>query len=449
MTKLMKPLMAIWMLFCAACSEEPVPPTSHDPGPVEASEERGLVTVRDSLPETIGDVELDGKVSTDVDEELLRALGYLASEAVHEETGVVRHDREAVQPGWNLYVSQHGQEARLLDMEGETLHLWRGNMRETEPARRTGKGRLAPWWRTVHLFQNGDLLAQTDYGSLARLDWNSNLLWVFRGHTHHDFDVRDDGQIFVITSSLSSIPGFHQPLAEDFIVELDPEGNEVRKVSIIAAVIDGEQDEVLRELKQFQLKTKGVAAMDPLHTNSVELLDGSVASRIPAFARGNLLVSLPMIGRVAVVDFEAGRMIWSMKGAFRYQHHATMLANGNMMLFDNKGLGDARSRILEIDPTSGQEVWSHGANESETFYSECCGRVYRLENGNTLVIDSKTGRTFEFDSNHETVWEFRSPHTNYGKVANLNDLLRLPVDKTLLEREGLESARQDQATTAH
>jgi hypothetical protein len=271
---------------------------------------------------------------------------------------------------------------------------------------------------------------------LARLDWNSDILWGFRGHTHHDFDVRDDEQIFVITSSLTNIPGFPKSVAEDFIVELDSEGNEIRKVSIMAALIDGEQDEVLSELKQFQLETDGVAAVDPLHTNSVELLDGSLASRLPAFARGNLLISLPMIGRAVVVDFEAGRVIWSMKGSFRYQHHTTMLANGNMLLFDNKGLADARSRILEIDPVSGKEIWSYGARESETFYSECCGRVYRLENGNTLVVDSKTGRAFEIDSNDGIVWECRSPHTRFGKVAILNDLLRLPVNETLSERDG-------------
>jgi hypothetical protein len=433
----LRPFIAILMLFCTACSQESEQPTSEGLAPIESSEEENFLTVDDSLPEHVGDAELAGEVNVDVDEALLRALGYLASEAVHEETGVVRHDREWVQPGWNLYVSQHSQEAWLLDMEGETLHLWRGNARETESAGRMEKAGLAPWWRTVHLFQNGDLLAQTDYGSLARLDWSSNLLWTFRGHTHHDFDVRDDGQIFVLTSSLSNIPGFPKPVAEDFIVELDSEGNEIRKVSIMAALIEGEQDEVLRELKKFQRETNGIAASDPLHTNSVELLDGSVASRIPAFARGNLLISLPMIGRVVVVDFEAGRVIWSMKGSFYYQHHTTMLANGNMMLFDNKGLGDARSRILEIDPISGKEIWSYGAREPETFYSECCGRVYRLKNGNTLVIDSKSGRAFEIDSNREIVWEFRSPHTRFGKVAILNDLLRLPVNEALLERDGL------------
>jgi hypothetical protein len=433
----LRTFIAILMLFCTACSQESEQPTSEGLAEIESSEEENLVTLDDSLPELIGDAGRAGAVNVEVDEALLRALGYLASEAAHEETGVVRHDREVVQPGWNLYVSQHNQEAWLLDMEGETLHIWRGNPRETESAKRMERAEFDPWWRTVHLCQNGDLLAQTDYGSLARLDWNSNLLWVFRGHTHHDFDVRDDGHIFVITSSLANIPEFAKPVAEDFIVELDSEGNELRKVSIMSALIDGEQDEVLRELKKFHREANGVAGVDPLHTNSVELLDGSVASRIPAFARGNLLISLPMIGRAVVVDFEAGRVIWSMKGSFYYQHHTTMLANGNMMLFDNKGLGDARSRILEIDPISGKEIWSYGARESETFYSECCGRVYRLKNGNTLVVDSKIGRAFEIDSNHEIVWEFRSPHTMDGKVAILNDLLRLPVNETLLEPDGL------------
>ena len=126
--------------------------------------------------------------------------------------------------------------------------------------------------------------------------------------------------------------------------------------------------------------------------------------------------------------------MWSLKGTFRSQHDPTMLANGHMLIFDNRGLDDGRSRVLEINPVTGEEMWSHGATESQAFYSKCCGRVARLPNGNTLVVVSKDGRAFEIDENHQIVWEFRSPENLLGNVALLNDLLRLPVNATLFER---------------
>jgi hypothetical protein len=46
------------------------------------------------------------------------------------------------------------------------------------------------------------------------------------------------------------------------------------------ALIDGGQREMLRELKQLQHQATGLEAVDPLHTNSVELLDGSLAPRL-------------------------------------------------------------------------------------------------------------------------------------------------------------------------
>ncbi len=363
-----------------------------------------------------------------------RALGYLASEAVHGTSGVVRYDRAGAHPGWNLYVSQHGQEARMLDMEGETLHVWEGSPRETEKPRKSPMA-FSLWWRTVHPFPNGDILAQTDFGSLARLDHDSKILWVFQGGTHHDFDVRDDGHIFVLTGSNSKFPMLGS-VVDHFIVELDPGGAELRRLSILQALFDGGSKEILDELLAFRRGTKGLIRDDPLHANSVEILDGSLAGQLPAFARGNLLISLPTIGRVAVMDFDAGRVVWSLKGSFRYQHAPTMLANGHMLIFDNRGLGGERSRALEINPVTGEEVWSYGARESETFYSDCCGRVHRLPNGNTLVVDSKTARAFEVDPSGTLVWEFRSPHEINGKAAILNDVLRLPAGSVPVQDPG-------------
>lgn len=352
--------------------------------------------------------------------ELLEALGYLASEPKHAQSGARLLDPDLVFPGWNLYVTQNGQEARLMSLRGETLHVWQVPKGETE----SGELPLPPWWRTVRPLPNGDLLAQTDFGSLARLDRDSNVIWVYPGITHHDFDVREDGRILVLTMEDEAHRELPGAMSFDYIVELDPDGHELRRVSVLQAILDGGQQEMLAELRNYVREAEGVARIDPLHTNSVQVLKGGLESTVPAFRSGNLLISLPMIGRVAVVDFQAGRVVWSLAGSFRYQHDPKILPNGHLLLFDNRGLGE-RSRVLEIDPRTGDELWSYGEEKDERFYSACCGRVHRLPNGNTLIVDSKKGRAFEVDPEGTRAWEFLSPDEWLGKVALLNDLLRI------------------------
>jgi hypothetical protein len=415
------------LLFGPACSEPSSTPAPVPEARVDVEATVDAATVLDSsLVESAVDVSSE-------EEELLRVLGYVSSEPIHDQSGVAIHDREMIQPGWNLYVTQAGREARLIDMQGETVHVWH-DTQLSERERTLGvRHRFPPWWRTVHLFPNGDLLAQTDYGSIARLDWDSKLVWLHRARTHHDFDIRDDGHIYVLTSEPNEVDGFAGRIAEDFVVELDPEGRERKKVSIPQALLRGRQFETLEELQQYQRKTKSLAATDPLHVNSLEILHGGGADDVPELQEGRILISLPTIGRVAVLDFDARQVVWTQKGGFHLQHDPSLLANGNLLLFDNKGLAPERSRVLEIDPATGSAVWSHGAGDSPPFYSECCGRVYRLANGNTLIVDAKSARAFEVTSDHRTVWEFKSPHERQGKVAILTDLLRLPIDESLLE----------------
>ena len=161
---------------------------------------------------------------------LLESLGYLASKPAHADTGVIRYEPERVDPGWNLYVSQHAQHAWVIDIEGEVVHEWGVEPGDTDPPG-SGLFSIPLWWRTVRPFPNGDILAQTDFGSLAKLDRDSNVLWVFPEDTHHDFDVREDGHIFVLIHRLSEVAGLVGVVLEDFIVEVDEDGKEVRELS--------------------------------------------------------------------------------------------------------------------------------------------------------------------------------------------------------------------------
>jgi hypothetical protein len=362
--------------------------------------------------------------------EQLLALGYLeGSEPAPEQESVTVHRRDAVQAGLNLVVSGHAPEAVLLDMDGQLLHRWRRAFHEVWPRskRKTGLGKHS-YWRRAHLLPNGDLLAIFDGLGLIKLDRDSNLLWAYDGEAHHDLFVLKDGTISVLTRErqINPIVSKSDPIDEDYITFLDADGKELRRVSLLKAVANSEYAGWLGQMS----RRKG----DVFHTNTLEVLDGRLAAVSDAFQSGNVLVSMPLLRAIAVVDLETERVVWGLRGGFRFQHQPTVLDNRRILLFDNLGT-PKRSSVLEIDPATGEVLWRYQADRPGVFYSFCCGSNQRLPNGNTLVTESDRGRAFEIDADREIVWEYWNPHrvphpTKKGqeRIATLFEVVRLPAD---------------------
>ena len=107
---------------------------------------------------------------------------------------------------------------------------------------------------------------------------------------------------------------------------------------------------------------------------------------------------------VMIFDPELERIVWLWgPNNLTFPHHPTVLANGNVMVFDN---GTERSRIVEIEPMTGEIKWAYRAGD---FFSEWRGSTQRLRNGNTLVTESDTGYAFEVTKNGDEVWRFANP----------------------------------------
>jgi hypothetical protein len=104
-------------------------------------------------------------------------------------------------------------------------------------------------------------------------------------------------------------------------------------------------------------------------------------------------------------------------------HHVTRLDNGNFQIFDNgseRPEGN-RSRVVEVDPKSGEVVWEFQSKEPNNFYSYRQGAAQRLPNGNVLVTSSVHGHLFEVNQEGEVVWDYINP-INLGKpVCKLED----------------------------
>jgi hypothetical protein len=339
--------------------------------------------------------------------------------------GVTVFESGRAQDGVSLYSSAHAAEAFLIDMRGRVLHRWAHDRDRVWPDAEDG-GR---YFRRVHAFPDGDLLAIYEYVGIVRLDRDSNVRWAHRGGNHHDLDVGDDGRIYVLGSDMRRVAlyGERTILADDVTV-LSARGEPLDRIDIAACL--AASDPKLVERARAQTST------DPFHTNTIQLLDGRAAARSPVFARGNLLVSLRNLGVVGIVDPAERRFVWALWGPWSMQHEPVLLPGGTMLLFDNRTVPAEQretgaSRVIEFDPLERRIVWEYAGTPERPLYSSLCGTAARLDNGNTLVTESDYGRAFEVTPGGEIVWQFDNPHLAgpAGElVALIPELIRLPRD---------------------
>lgn len=357
--------------------------------------------------------EVEGKLTT-----MPYLSGYKKAPAANHVT-VYKEDRAG--HGINLYTSGDAPEAVLMDMRGNILHRWRYEFADAFPDRPIPDGPESwGWWSRVSLYPNGDLTAIYDGYGLVKVDRDSNLIWATPGVFHHDLFVDAQDTIYCLTRETKVIPDIHpyEPVMDDFITIVDPEGNITKRISILRAFQHSEYAPLLERMREFG---------DLLHTNTIEVLDGSLASRSPAFARGNVLISCALIDVVAIVDPAGERVIWALDGQWNRQHNPTLLANGNVLLLDNLW-HDKASRDIEVDPLTQAIVWKYDGTPETPFYTATFGSNQRLSSGNTLINESDSGRAFELTPENEIVWEFVNPARAGDKgelIATIFDFQRL------------------------
>ncbi len=86
-----------------------------------------------------------------------------------------------------------------------------------------------------------------------------------------------------------------------------------------------------------------------------------------------------------------------------------MLANGNVLIFDN-GTLRGYSRVIELNPLTETIEWEYVADPKEAFFSAAISGAQHLPNGNTLICEGGRARLFEVIPDGEIVWEFINPY---------------------------------------
>ena len=382
-----------------------------------------IAVVSFSLLSSCGDAEKEADTQNLSAEDLsaqdlqaLQALGYVDYVESAEDArvaGVLAHKPSAVQDGVNLFSIHSPCEARLMDNEGKLLHSW------------SREGKV---WGHVELLADGSIVVPTkeDDGSfLVKLNWENELVWRKPIPAHHDVEVLPDGSLSTLSFQWRMVPSISQDIEvrDELIVQMNAEG-EILAEHSLTDLLDASLDWKW-ETVEPRLFSRDKSIIDLLHSNSVAWMQPGWEELNPLFAEGNVMVSMRHQNRIVILRPETGELLWQYGlGEILGQHDATVLENGNILLFDN-GLSRGWSRAIEINPNTKEIVWQWSALEKEAFYTAGRGAAQRLPNGNTLLLESDRGHAIEVTAEGKVVWEYFQPSED-GRISTLVRMKRYP-----------------------
>lgn len=356
--------------------------------------------------------------------------------------------------------------AYLVDEAGSILHTWSNTAHQLRPEENPPS--YLRGWNHVDVGADGSLFAIVPLRALLKLTPESELEWSCDVAAHHDFAVRDDGSLFVLTEAprrvavdgrahvildnlvklvdaggavksevslydiLSTDPGLRQ-LIDDAIRrrsesfqrrgwptpddQVPPEVVQETQAILRSASYHGELRRALRRLRALP-----GSPCDVLHTNTLELLDAHPAG---IWNRGDFLLCMRELNTVAVVDPSRARVRWWW-GAEELSgpHQPSALPDGRLLVFDN-GLNARRTRLVVVDPVTLEVVWSWSAQPPQSFFCPLAGGCERLANGNLLVTNSTAGGAFELTMDGRIVWQLTLPVTVYGAEKGRVSIYRM------------------------
>ena len=297
--------------------------------------------------------------------------------------------------------------ALLYSADGAELHYWPVDYALLDPDGPDPENVLL---HGIAVFSDGSIIVNFDEGRVvAKLDACGNIIWNNRGWYHHAVNRSYDGTVWALNWVEDS----------DTLDQLDVvSGDLLQRISLMDDVVlpHGRAGEFLAKFPESEDKL--VTPVDPFHTNDVEVLSPELAKAFPDFAAGDLLISLRSVNLVGVIDADSHDLKWSKTGPWYRQHDPDFLPDGTISIFDNN-MSFGASRILAVDPLTGNYHTIFEGRDDQPFYSWRRGQQERLYNGNLLITESERGRVIEVDGNGDTVWEYNNiyDHTRNGVVT--------------------------------
>lgn len=352
------------------------------------------------------------------------------------------YDTTRAMPGLNLLDQK--SRSLLLDMKGNVLREFPFGF--------------------IKVLPDGTMLGASD-STLAKFDVNCKIIWqVPVMHIHHEITVDDNGAIYLFTSRMEDHWGLK--IRFDVIQIFSSQGKLIYTWSIadhlnqyfciisksatlkdMPIPFDSTKDikeYISQAPERFFIRSrnyKGPAQSYELsHFNSIQVLpETPIASQIPAFKKGNLLISLNPYSSYGIFDTATGSFEWVgyLPEATRL-HCVNLTPQNTILVFQNsteaefwdednmgiaeyikplnevfspkpfiKPVGRLWVSISEYDPLTNNKLWEYTADPKESLTAHFLGSAQRLSNGNTLVFAStelEGGKGFELDKQKKIVW---------------------------------------------
>jgi hypothetical protein len=139
-----------------------------------------------------------------------------------------------------------------------------------------------------------------------------------------------------------------------------------------------------------------------------------------------------------IIDWPSRKLLWHWgRGTLSGPHEASMLPNGNILVFDN-GLTRGWSRVLDLNPFSPKALVQYAPSGAARFFDRVMGSCQRLPNGNTLIVHSEGGAAFELTPQGATAWVYEGTLTKPDgyrvKVIRMRRIPSAVVEKIIARR---------------
>ena len=214
-------------------------------------------------------------------------------------------------------------------------------------------------------------------------------------HLHHDVHLLPNGNYVSLTTEPHPVPGSAQQnevWVGDVVVEFQPDGTLVNQWPI-DEFIPPSPEMIGAGNNYWDFAYPDFITHDVFHANSIEYVESD----------DSLIVGLRSLGLILRFRRDTGEVVWILGPGGTVQkpevtqwfvsaHGASVLGNGNLVLydnnFDNYVFGTSRAIEYSIE-NDGNDWLSHQVWEYQTHvFSPVMGYLQRLENGNTLVCNS-------------------------------------------------------------